>query len=57
MRTADQRSLPLAYRFVVSVVRPLLRLLTKQDWRGMENIPATGGVILASNHLDAGSDR
>ena len=51
MRTADQRSLPLAYRFVVSVVRPLLRLLTKQDWRGMENIPATGGFVAVPNHL------
>jgi 1-acyl-sn-glycerol-3-phosphate acyltransferase len=39
------------YRFTVSVVRPVSALLTKRDWRGAENIPATGGVIIAANHL------
>lgn len=39
------------YRFTVSIVRPASALLTKRDWRGAENIPATGGVIIAANHL------
>lgn len=39
------------FGFCVVVLRPLLRLLTKQDWRGVENLPQHGGFILASNHL------
>ena len=33
------------------VVRPLVPLLMKRDWRGQENFPAKGGMILAANHL------
>jgi 1-acyl-sn-glycerol-3-phosphate acyltransferase len=39
------------YRLVVVVVRPLLRVFTKRDWRGRENVPATGGVIVVANHV------
>jgi 1-acyl-sn-glycerol-3-phosphate acyltransferase len=39
------------YRLVVVIVRPTLRVLTKRDWRGADNIPATGGVIIAANHV------
>lgn len=35
----------------VSVLRPPLRLFTKRDWRGAEFIPATGGCVLAVNHI------
>jgi len=38
-------------RFGVCVVKPALLLLTRPDWRGAEHVPATGGVILASNHV------
>lgn len=38
-------------RFGVCVVQPALLLLTRPDWRGAEHVPATGGVILASNHV------
>ena len=51
MRTADQRQLPLAYRFVVGVLRPLLQVLTKRQWSGMSNIPAKGGFVVCPNHL------
>jgi 1-acyl-sn-glycerol-3-phosphate acyltransferase len=44
-------SVPFAYRFVVAVVRPLLMLLTKRDWRGAENLPRSGGFVVAPNHL------
>jgi 1-acyl-sn-glycerol-3-phosphate acyltransferase len=45
------RALPFAYRFVVAILRPLLMVLTKRDWRGAENLPATGGFVAAPNHL------
>ncbi|HKA68957.1 MAG TPA: lysophospholipid acyltransferase family protein [Actinomycetes bacterium] len=28
-----------------------MTLLTKRDWRGQEHIPATGGVVLVTNHV------
>ena len=39
------------YRLVLVVMRPLLRLLTTRDWRGAENLPRSGGVIVCSNHV------
>jgi len=35
----------------VSVLRPLLTVLTKRDWRGGEHIPQDGGCVLAVNHV------
>jgi len=43
----------------VAVLSPSLRLLIRNKWRGLENIPKTGGVILAPNHVsyvDWGTD-
>lgn len=28
-----------------------MRLMTTKDWRGMENLPATGGFLAISNHV------
>jgi 1-acyl-sn-glycerol-3-phosphate acyltransferase len=39
------------YRLAIVVVQPLLYLLTRRDWRGRENLPAEGGVIIAINHI------
>ncbi|HEU5034228.1 MAG TPA: lysophospholipid acyltransferase family protein [Mycobacteriales bacterium] len=39
------------YRLVIAVVKPLLVVFTKRDWRGMDNLPATGGIIVAANHV------
>ncbi|MQA84227.1 MAG: 1-acyl-sn-glycerol-3-phosphate acyltransferase [Streptosporangiales bacterium] len=36
---------------VVAVLRPLLFLLIKRDWRGQQNIPRSGGLIIVANHL------
>ncbi len=47
---APQRS-NRAYRNVARVIRPLLLAITKRDWRGVENLPATGGYIAAANHM------
>ena len=32
-------------------VIPVLRLITKPVWRGVENIPSSGAVIVISNHI------
>src|SRR3954464_4294118 len=39
------------YRLVVGIAKPLLLVLTKRDWRGAENVPAEGGIIVAANHV------
>jgi 1-acyl-sn-glycerol-3-phosphate acyltransferase len=38
-------------RFVVVTVKPLLTVLTRRDWSGMEHVPDTGGAILVANHM------
>jgi 1-acyl-sn-glycerol-3-phosphate acyltransferase len=40
-----------AFGFCVVVLEPLLLLLTKRRWRGGENIPESGGCVLAVNHI------
>lgn len=40
--------------FKYALIRPLVKLYFRGRIEGAENIPATGGVILASNHLSAG---
>jgi 1-acyl-sn-glycerol-3-phosphate acyltransferase len=39
-----------AYRFFKALLSPILRVLFKVRVEGLEHIPATGPVILASNH-------
>jgi 1-acyl-sn-glycerol-3-phosphate acyltransferase len=39
------------YRFAAAILRPLLTVLTKRDWRGSERIPLEGGVIVCPNHI------
>src|SRR5882757_8933473 len=38
-------------RFSVVVLRPLLFGMLKRDWRGQENIPREGGLIIVANHI------
>ena len=38
-------------RFAVMVLKPLLLLVTRRDWRGRENVPRSGGVVLVTNHI------
>jgi 1-acyl-sn-glycerol-3-phosphate acyltransferase len=41
-----------AWRMVsIILLRPSLRLLLKRDWSGQQNLPRTGGLILAPNHV------
>ena len=39
------------YRFVIVVVKPLLRLFTTRDHRGVDNVPQSGGIIVVANHV------
>ncbi len=41
----------LLYRLLRGLVRGLLRLLTRLEVSGVENVPATGPLIVAPNHL------
>jgi 1-acyl-sn-glycerol-3-phosphate acyltransferase len=42
---------PLFYRVVAAVSRPVLHGLFRLRVQGTENVPATGGYVLACNHL------
>lgn len=39
------------YRVAVAALRPLLMHLTRRDWRGVEHLPASGGFVVAPNHV------
>jgi 1-acyl-sn-glycerol-3-phosphate acyltransferase len=36
---------------VAGLVKPFLWTFTRHDWRGMENIPSQGGVLVVANHV------
>jgi 1-acyl-sn-glycerol-3-phosphate acyltransferase len=38
-------------RFAVVVLKPLLTLLTRRDWQQRDRVPATGGLVLVTNHV------
>ncbi len=42
---------PPAYAFAAGMLRPTMFALTRRDWHGAENLPATGGFLAASNHI------
>ncbi|WP_159941888.1 MULTISPECIES: 1-acyl-sn-glycerol-3-phosphate acyltransferase [unclassified Nocardiopsis] len=48
---AKQRESRWVKAVVSRIVRAVLWLITKPEWRGTENVPARGGVIIAANHL------
>jgi len=33
------------------VCKPALTLVRRRDWRGLDQIPSSGGVVLAANHV------
>ncbi|CAB5239189.1 unannotated protein [freshwater metagenome] len=39
------------FKICASILIPILNLITRRDWQGAKNIPATGPVIVISNHL------
>lgn len=44
-----QRGTGAAFGFAAAVLRPLLRLTSRRDWRGAEKLPR-GGCVLVCNH-------
>jgi 1-acyl-sn-glycerol-3-phosphate acyltransferase len=46
-----RRRLSTSYRIAVGVLRPTIRLLTRQDWSGAEHLPAEGGFVVSVNHI------
>jgi len=41
----------LTFKICTTIIIPIFNLLMKRDWKGAENIPASGRVIVASNHM------
>jgi 1-acyl-sn-glycerol-3-phosphate acyltransferase len=39
------------FKFWTRLIIPIFNVLMKRDWKGAENIPTTGPVIVASNHM------
>jgi 1-acyl-sn-glycerol-3-phosphate acyltransferase len=39
------------YRLAVVILKPLLLVLTRRRWSGLQNVPPKGGVIVAVNHI------
>lgn len=39
-----------AFLLAEAIVRPLVRLLTRHTWRGLEHVPRTGGCVVVVNH-------
>lgn len=39
------------FRFGAILIRPLLNLIAKRDWRGVENLPKSGAAIAVCNHI------
>lgn len=46
-----QQRLGWAFAFCVMVLRPLLTVLTRHDWRDTNRLPPTGGCVLVANHV------
>ena len=46
----EKRPRSRATRIIVFFLRPILMIVTKRDWSGLENLPE-GGFVLAPNHV------
>lgn len=44
-------TVPPAYAFAAGILRPIMFALTRRDWRGVQNLPASGGFLACSNHI------
>jgi 1-acyl-sn-glycerol-3-phosphate acyltransferase len=50
-RRVTLRELGVWYSLAVVILKPLATAFTRPVWRGIEHVPASGGVILAANHI------
>jgi len=39
------------FRFGAGLIKPLLNLIAKRDWRGVENLPKSEAAIAVCNHI------
>jgi 1-acyl-sn-glycerol-3-phosphate acyltransferase len=39
------------YRLAIVILKPVLLVVTRRRWSGLDNVPSQGGVILAVNHI------
>lgn len=46
-----RRKLGFWFRLAVVLLRRPLLVLTRRDWRGVEHLPAHGGVVVVTNHI------
>ena len=38
------------YRFIVTIIRPVVKILYRLEINGLENLPNGGGIIICPNH-------
>jgi 1-acyl-sn-glycerol-3-phosphate acyltransferase len=50
-RRVSLRELGFWYGLAACILKPLTWMFMKRDWRGLEQVPSEGGVILVSNHI------
>ncbi len=50
-RAVRPRNIGFWYRLAVIIIKPVLSVFTRRDWRGQQHIPAEGGLIVAANHI------
>lgn len=48
-----RRRLGFGYRLAVVILKPILTLLVRRDWRGTRNLPASGGFVVTPNHTSS----
>ena len=41
----------ITFKICANIIIPIFNLFMKRDWKGAQNIPAQGRVIVASNHM------
>lgn len=51
LSTVNRAPVEPAFRRLARVAGPLLRRVTRQDWRGGDKVPRSGGVIVVANHI------
>jgi 1-acyl-sn-glycerol-3-phosphate acyltransferase len=51
LRKANTEPAEKALISVISIINAVARPLTFRDWRGQENIPRSGGILLVANHI------
>lgn len=39
------------FSLIANIVKPFLYLFTRHEWRGLDNVPRDGGVIIVANHV------